>query len=552
MTRPGSRRLTAGIAACLSLIAVTVVAADVAHPLSHTIAVSDTSLKGAGAQGPAGSPPPGHVCSNRKLLDGPKTAPAHAVRVPAGDNSHVFDFQLPPNKTYYFAPGTHTLGSGEFSQIDPSKGDRFVGAPGAIISGQMKNNFAFQPTARNVRIEHLTIEHFRTPGNQGTLTTSTGWTVMYNTISNNVPGTGIYAGSNNAIKYNCLTRNGQQGFAAYSITDMSPLTRGVRDVVLAHNEISFNNTCNWEKFSHFPGKPPKGCSGAGEASGCGCSGGGKFWATDDGTFADNYVHNNYSVGMWADTNNTGFDIEGNYFADNLADALIYEISYNAVIRHNTFIHNAVGTGPYDPGFPDGAVYISESGGDSRVPGRYSGKFQISANLFVNNWAGVVLWENANRYCTSSANTSTGDCTLVDKKVANLKTCAQAKLVARQPYFADCRWRTRNVQVTGNVFRFTPRSVGKLCTQAKSCGFNALFSIYGTYKPYTAWKVPIAIADAQRDRFSHNTYYGPWHFLVFSQGIVVGWDRWTHGFIVGDSANKHVPGEEVNSVIHPSG
>ena len=48
--------------------------------------------------------------------------------------------------------------------------------------------------------------------------------------------------------------------------------------------------------------------------------------------------------------------------------LIYEISYNAKISGNIFIRNGIGTGPKNRGFPTSAIYISESGSDSRVPG----------------------------------------------------------------------------------------------------------------------------------------------------------------------------------------
>lgn len=551
MTRPRTRRLALGIIPGLIIVMLVALAVSGAFSPKRTIRLNTLGTAGAGSVGAAPAKPPARICNNHKLLDGPKKAPKGAVSVPAGNNAHMFAYKLPANKTYYFAPGTHTVGSGKFAQIDPGNNDRFIGAPGAILSGEMRNDVAFGPTANNVKIEHLTIERFKAPANQGAITTRTGWTLSYNTVRNNLPGTGVYAGSHTVLSHNCLTRNGQQAFAAYTVTDTSSLTHGARDVVLSGNEISFNNTCNWEAFKHFPTKIPGACKGAGENSGCGCSGGGKFWATDNGTFLDNYVHNNYSVGMWADTNNTGFQIQGNYFANNLAEAIIYEISYNAVILDNTFIHNAVFTGPGNPGFPSGAVYVSESGGDSRVPGRYSGQFRISGNVFTNNWSGVVLWENANRYCSSSANTSTGDCTLVNRKVATLKTCANPRLLAKKPYYNDCRWQTKNVHVTGNVFRFTPHGVDKFCKESSGCGFNGVFSQYGTYKPYTAYRVPIAISDGQHNMFAHNSYYGPWHFDVFCQGIFVGWKQWTQGLTVGLGANKHVRGQEVGSKLNGS-
>ncbi len=49
---------------------------------------------------------------------------------------------------------------------------------------------------------------------------------------------------------------------------------------------------------------------------------------------DNWIHGNHSVGLWADTDNRGFDIDDNYIADNYDDGVIYEISYNAQIEQH--------------------------------------------------------------------------------------------------------------------------------------------------------------------------------------------------------------------------
>ena len=56
---------------------------------------------------------------------------------------------------------------------------------------------------------------------------------------------------------------------------------------------------------------------------------------------------------------------------------------------------AIGAGPTNPGFPEGAIYLSEAGGDSRVPNTAGiSTVTVSGNTFTNNWSGVVLWENA--------------------------------------------------------------------------------------------------------------------------------------------------------------
>ena len=88
--------------------------------------------------------------------------------------------------------------------------------------------------------------------------------------------------------------------------------------------------------------------------------------------------------------------------------MFYETSYNAAILNNTFVRNAIVDGPTNPGFPTGAIYISEAGSDSRVAGSYGARLRISGNVFTDNWAGVVAWENADRFAGSAANTSTGD------------------------------------------------------------------------------------------------------------------------------------------------
>ncbi len=99
------------------------------------VGVTDPSvLKTATASGSsAPATPPVTVCGNASLLAGPTSAPVGAVTVPAGDNDAAFSTTLPAGKTYWFAPGTHTLGTGEYSQIDAGNSDTFIGGPGAIL-----------------------------------------------------------------------------------------------------------------------------------------------------------------------------------------------------------------------------------------------------------------------------------------------------------------------------------------------------------------------------------------------------------------------------------
>ena len=512
---------------------------------------------------------PAAVCGNARVLSGPAAAPAGAVTVPAGNNASLFGDQLPDNTTYYFAAGTHYLGSGEYAQINPGSNDTFTGAPGAVISGDdpgspgyHQNDFAFVGNSTGitgVTIEYLTIENFSPPGSQGAVNTNSddNWTITHSTIRNNVPGAAMMVGSGNTIEHNCLTGNGQYAFNAYQNPgdpQVSKVTGGPQNIVLSDNEISYNNTCNWEAFSKFPIKTPAGCAGAGQFDGCGCSGGGKFWQDQNVTVQDNYVHDNYSTGIWADTDNDGFSIQGNYFSANYAEALIYEISYNALIKGNTFVHNAWGTGAADSGFPDSAVYISESGGDSRVPNSFGYRtLAIEGNTFTDNWGGVVLWENANRFCSDGSDDA---CTLVAPS-ASIGTCrsglgdpARNQPADNPDYFDVCRWKTQHVTVSGNLFRFNPASVGPACTVARNCGFNGLFSQYGSTKPYAAWVVPINISDHQDNVFKDNTYIGPWNFDGFTLGDTVSWSQWRSGFTDQNGSNASFGAQDAGSTYSP--
>jgi Right handed beta helix region len=468
------------------------------------------------------------VCGSRSALGGgPAIRPVGAVSVPAGDDSQI-DWKR-PHATYWFAPGIHTLGPGKYSQIQPGAGSTFIGAPGAILDGRQVNYYAFTGNAPTVTISHLTIEKFGTPGgdfNQGVVNASSapGWTIDHTTIQDNA-GAGVMLGSRDILRYDCLLKNQQYGFNAYSV-------RGPDALTLADNEIADNDTYNWEQ------RDP----------GCGCSGGGKFWNVDGANVVGNWVYGNHNVGIWADTNNRGFNISDNYFQDNYAEALIYEISYNARIAGNIFVRNAIGAGPSSPGFPTPAIYISESGSDTAVATDYNRSFQITQNVFMNNWSGVILWENSNRFCGSPYNTSSGMCTLVDPAVANIRSCSKAHLKHAAPgqtpdYYDLCRWKTQNVDVDDNRFSFDPAAVGSDCTAARGCGYVGVFSEYGSdppWSPYHGTAVEYHITFGQHNHFSGNVYHGPWKFMALADGETVSWSAWRDHY-----------GEDIDSALIPA-
>ena len=454
------------------------------------------------------SSPPAKICGNASLLNGPANAPAGAIVVPAGNNSSLDMRQA--GKTYWFAPGIHTLGTGQYDQIIPSDNSTYIGGPGAILDGQGKNQYAFTQHARNVTIKYMTIRNFVAPMNEGTVNHDSGetWTMQYNTVTNN-GGAAIFLGAGNVASYNCLKDNSQYGFQGYGPDG------GESNIVLDHNEIVGNNTGNWEA----------------RIDGCGCTGGGKFWDVRNVRVTNNYVHDNMSVGLWADTNDNNFLFEGNWIEDNDGQAIFWEISYNAAIRNNVIRHNLVVEGPNRlksrDNFPDAAIYISESGGDARVPYDLVGSptIDISNNLIDDNYNGVTLWENADRFCGSPANTSTDYCTLVNSSVATLSTCNSSN-ITKVPYYSDCRWKTQNVKVHHNTFKMDPANFFSCPTSM--CGRNAIFSNYGTYpswSPYKADTITKAITYNQGNVFSNNTYVGAWNFTALDTSHFVSPSAW---------------------------
>lgn len=448
------------------------------------------------------------VCGS-KSLRGPSRRPRGARTVRPGQDLAAMVDNASRGTTFWLRRGTHRLGNGRYSQVVPKSGMRFIGAPGAVLDGRRQNLYAFGGYARDVVIEHLTIQRFG-----GTLDNrdagvvnhdaGNGWAIRHNTIRRN-GGAGVFLGDRSVVARNCLRNNGQYGFSAYE-------PDGVRGIRISGNEIAGNNTANWEARIEF----------------CGCTGGGKIWETRGARIVGNWVHDNRGVGLWADTNNTGVLIQGNVIEDNDAEGVIYETSYNAAILHNTFRRNGLVVGPKERGFPTPALYLSESGSDRRAGRRYGDRLRVMRNRFVDNWAGVIAWENADRFAGSPANTSTGVTTLVNPKVATERACSDPDLIGTDPYYDDCRWKTRLVRVARNVFVLRPSRVGPHCTAARQCGYTGVFSNYGSYpawSPYKGTVVERAITFDQGNRWVRNRYRGPWRFMVLELGNRVSWRTW---------------------------
>jgi hypothetical protein len=476
------------------------------------------------------------------------SAPAGAVTVPAGDNSS-FGLET-ANTTYWFAPGTHTIGTSQYSQIDPGKGSTYMGAPGAILDGQNANSSAFvgvynDTSDENVTIEYLTIQHFAPNQGSGSVNANgnNGWTEKYNRMQYNSPGAAMMLGGNNTVTNNCLTNNGEYGAQGYSYVDENyetTFTGGAINITFSGNDVSFNNT---------------------QRTTTGIEGGVKFWQNGNVNVTGNYFHDNIdSPGVWMDTDNAGFLVQNNYISNNGAEGLFYEISYNAQIIDNTFVNNANVDGPSNPGFPTGAIYISESGGDSRVPSNYAGQLNIQGNQFTDNWAGVVVYQNANRYIGDGQDPGS----LVPPSGVNVnnwidtvgpQTCP-SNLTTTSPidYHMLCQWHSQNVTVQNNVFNFNPNDAtygGKCNSSAPSCGQNGLFSDYSSTPAYPAYTECNWIVNTQNNHFLNNTYTGPWTFNYFNQGDVATWSQWTTGLTNVEGSGYNFGAQDAGSTYNSS-
>jgi hypothetical protein len=498
----------------------------IAAVLAFSSMVVSYTLLGGRAISTWPSTPPAQICGNASILGGgPTTAPAGAIVVPAGDNSNltpnwVTNGFSTPNKTFWFAPGVHTLGSSEYDQVGPGDNSTFVGAPGAIIDGQNLNRYAFGGESTNVTIRYLEIRNFGGPtgvplsqpagnNNEGVINhnPADNWTMEY-LYAHHLAGAAVFMGSNNILRHSCLTLNGQYGFSMFK--EMTSAESAIKNITIDHNEISYNNTDDWEARVEF----------------CGCTGAGKFWDVQTADVTNNYIHDNMGVALWADTDDMDFNISGNWISDNAGEGVFYEISYNASITNNYFKGNGFEPGPENQ-VPGGGIYLSSSGGYQEVFGRWK-KIIVANNKFENDWSGISIFDASERFCGSPNNTSSGYCTTpLDHRETG--QCNPTN-INTQPYFDACRWKNQNIEVYNNEFHLDKSKIPN-CAGHVSCGVNALISSCGTpnpsWSPYLDETIPQMQLFDNNVKFHDNKYYGPWEFMIY----VAGWNYpssvWTH-------------------------
>lgn len=500
---------------------------------------------------------------------------ATAGQVLAPETADYQNWQLRPKTVYYLAPGLHI---GSFSA---NTGDVFVGGfakgVGSVLDGQYSRPTAIDSNITvgeqtDVTIRYLTVQRFAPPVDQTAInqTGAGGWKLLDSTVTLNVPGGGVFAATDSVLKGNCLTRNGQYGFQSAQTVRGDSLTGGPYNVLVEGNEISYNDTCDlsgliqssplgWHDYNPVPAEYRNSSCGA--VKGSGNQGGFKLWATNGVMIKRNWIHHNWGVGGWADTNNANTTWTGNTVTDNENGGIWEETSYNFSIIDNYLARNNLTDGPGNPGFPMPAIYISESGSDTAnggVPGcsmescvrsrmpSYPLASVIRNNTLVDNGGGIFLWQNANRHCNDGYD---GTCTVVkgggkgpfsmagcaaNLPTATLDAASHRGTVSGNPpqdYWDGCMWQTQNVGISWNRVEFDPAQIVGCRPQVwAACGANGVFSQYGGPNARVqGWEVPTQITFFQNNAWSHNLYLGPSTFYAWNQGSSenpVTWSQWT--------------------------
>jgi parallel beta-helix repeat protein len=393
----------------------------------------------------------------------------------------------------------------------------------------------------------------------------------------------MMAGADNTLTHNCMTLNGQYGFQSFNDNSwgLDTLTGGPFNVTVTDNEISYNDTCNFEGPLNNPAigwsdhnAVPVQYRNAhcGQVTPDGNEGGFKLWQTNGVTIKGNYIHHNWGPGIWADTNNANTTYAGNTITDNDGPAIIEEISYNFSITGNYLANNGWADGLGNPSFPTPAFYVSESGSDSASGGipacreascaaqpSYPDESVISNNVFVNNSGSVFLWQNSNRFCSAGTdnacplaqaagpNPFTSSACRSNLPSASVNTSSYAGQETGSParnWWDGCMWHTSNVKITKNTVNFNPAQIPH-CTKSAwlDCGAGGIFSEYCSSAPYNqpgGWVIPSQLTFFAGNSWSGNTYHGPSTFYAWNQGNndnPVSWDKWTGALSKGDKCSS---------------
>jgi parallel beta-helix repeat protein len=250
-----------------------------------------------------------------------------------------------PNTAFLLTPGVYRDGP-----IVPKDGDSFYGEGRVIWDGGGKRAAFKSGSSEQVIVSGMGFTHF-SPPNQGagifTLNNGErGFLIEGCEIAGN-DGTPVVVGNGTHVLNNSIHDNYWIGIGGYEING----------AVIEHNEI-YNN----QLAKSAPDTP------TGEASGM------KFTKTENVSILSNFVHDNFGVGIWFDTDNSGTLIDRNVVSDNTHRGIMEEISYGAIISNNTIR----GNGKLSGWIAGAGVFVSTAA-----------NVEICNNIIKGNYQGVT-------------------------------------------------------------------------------------------------------------------------------------------------------------------
>jgi hypothetical protein len=237
-------------------------------------------------------------------------APAASVRVwPGGLQAAVNGHAA--NTSFLLSPGVYTDGP-----VVSKSGNRFYGEGKVVWDGGGKKKAALKAMGtRGVLVSGIRFAHF-VPDNQGRGIFTLGprdsdFTIEDCEIDHNA-GNPVVLGDRGRLLNSAVHDNAWVGVSAYTASS----------VVIQNNEIHNNSSARVN-----PDTP------VGEASGM------KLVKTENAAVLSNYVHHNFGVGVWFDTDNIGSVVDSNVISFNTHRGVMEETSYGARISNNVIAEN---------------------------------------------------------------------------------------------------------------------------------------------------------------------------------------------------------------------
>jgi hypothetical protein len=200
--------------------------------------------------------------------------------------------------------------------------------------------FAFSSSGSAVTIRGLIIEKYANPAQWGAIhDTGKGWLIENNEVRLN-HGIGIFINTEAVVHLNHIHHNGQLGIGGAG-----------SDILLSGNQVAYNNTVNFDYMGSD-----------GEAGGI------KVLKSRNLVIRNNFVHDNNGPGIWLDTDNVDWKVEGNRLSDNREAGILAEVSYSGIIRFNSLENERDEIDPLKTGLWWQAGIMIESSGDAEVYG----------------------------------------------------------------------------------------------------------------------------------------------------------------------------------------